>query len=43
MAWWFVKIVKAMDMLRIQNANAARDVGALVSSKKRKLVTLRLK
>jgi hypothetical protein len=36
MAWWFVQIVKAMDMSDIQNANAALNVGVLVSSKKEK-------
>jgi len=44
MAWWFVQTVKAMDMSGIQNANAARNVGVLVSlRKKKKLVTIKLK
>jgi len=44
MAWWFVQIVKVKDMSDIQNANAALDVGVLVSSKKeRKLLTMKLK
>ena len=44
MAWWFVQIVKGKDMSDIQNANAALDVGVLVSSKKkRKLLTIKFK
>ena len=44
MAWWFVQSVKAMDMSDIQNANAALNVGVLVSSKKkRKILTMKLK
>jgi hypothetical protein len=29
MAWWFVQIVRVMDMSRVQNANVAQSAGAL--------------
>jgi len=44
MVWWFVQGAKAKDISGIQNANAAQNVGVLVSlKKKRKIVTKRLK
>ena len=44
MACWLVQIVKAKDMSDIRNADAALNVGVLVSSKKkRELLTMKLK
>ncbi len=44
MACWSVQSVKAMDIFRIQNVNAAPNVAALDSSKKkRKIVIEKLK